>query len=182
MFLQQAIELGTVTVGNPGRVGDTPIRQLEQLDEIIALEALLIVDSAVHVLPSDVYSQVPFALSAVYPVIAIPARLLALDPPDTVSAVSLKLALKRVETVLAVGVATSSASALSVALPEAIGASFTEVTLWLSVTVAALNAVVPPLVATFTVAAVVTAVLESISSAVIVGAGPLKFVAGEKRS
>ena len=38
-----------------------------------------------------------------------------------------------------------------------------------------LNAVVPPLVATFTVAAVVTVVLESISSAMIVGAGPLKF-------
>ena len=38
-----------------------------------------------------------------------------------------------------------------------------------------LNAVVPPLVATFTVAAVVTVVLESISSAAIVGAGPLKF-------
>ena len=114
--------------------------------------------------------------------IAMPARLFALDPPATVSAVSLKFALKRVDTVLAVGVATSSASELSVALPLAIGASFTEVTLWESVTVAALNAVVPPLVATFTVAAVVTAVLESINSAVIVGAGPLKFVAGEKRS
>jgi len=114
-------------------------------------------------------------------VIAIPARLFALDPPDTVSAESLKLALKRVETVLAVGVATSSASELSVALPLAIGASFTEVTLWESVTVPALNAVVPPLVVTFTVAPVVTAVaLESINSTEIVGAGPLKFVAGTK--
>ena len=113
--------------------------------------------------------------------IAMPASEFADDPPVTVSAVSLKLALKRVETVLAVGVATSSASEESDALPEAIGASLTAVTLWESVTVPALNAVVPPLVATFTVAPVVTAVaLESINSTEIVGAGPLKFVAGTK--
>ena len=116
--------------------------------------------------------------------IAIPARLLALDPPDTVSAVSLKFALNRVLTVLTVTepVAVSSASDARVALPVAIGASFTAVTLWESVTVPVLKAVVPPLVATFTVAAVVTAALESISSAVIVGAAPLKFDAGWKRS
>jgi hypothetical protein len=39
--------------------------RLSVLFNVIALEALLIVDSAVHVSPSDVYSQVPFALSAV---------------------------------------------------------------------------------------------------------------------
>ena len=44
-----------------------------------------------------------------------------------------------------------------------------------------LNAVVPPLVATFTVAAVVTVVLESINSAVIVGAAPFQLDAGRKR-
>ena len=115
--------------------------------------------------------------------IAMPARLFALDPPDTVSAVSAKLALNKVDTVLTVTepVAVSSASAAKVALPVAIGASFTEVTLWLNVTVPELNAVVPPLVATFTVAAVVTVALESISSAVIVGAGPLKFDAAMNR-
>ena len=109
--------------------------------------------------------------------IAMPARLFALEPPDTVSVVSLKFAENRLLTVLTVTepVAVSSASAARVALPVATGASFTEVTLWLNVTAPALNAVVPPLVATFTVAAVVTVVLESISSAVIVGAGPLKF-------
>ena len=113
--------------------------------------------------------------------IAMPASEFADDPPDTVSAVSLKFALNSVDTVLAVGVATSSASGESVALPLAIGASFTEVTLWESVTVAVLNAVVPPLVLTSSVAAVVTVALESINSAVIVGAGPLKFDAGTKR-
>ena len=109
--------------------------------------------------------------------IAIPASEFALDPPDTASVVSLKFALNKVDTVLTVTepVAVSSVSAAKVALPVAVGASLTAVTLWLNVTVPVLNAVVPPLVATFTVAAVVTVVLESMSSAVIVGAGPLKF-------
>ena len=109
--------------------------------------------------------------------IAMPASEFADDPPDTVSVVSLKFALNRLLTVLTVTapVAVSSASAAKVALPLATGASFTEVTLWLNVTAAALYAVVPPLVETSTVAAVVTVVLESMSSAVIVGAGPLKF-------
>ena len=113
--------------------------------------------------------------------IAMPARLLALEPPVTVSVVSLKLALNRLLTVLAVGVAASSISAARVALPVATGASFTAVTLWESVTVPVLNAVVPPLVLTSTVAAVVTVAVESMSSAVIVGTGPLKFDAATKR-
>ena len=115
--------------------------------------------------------------------IAMPARLFALDPPDTVSAVSAKFALNKVDTVLTVTepVAVSSVSVAKVALPLATGASFTAVILWLNTTVPELNAVVPPLVATFTVAAVVTVVLESMSSAVIVGAGPLKFDACRKR-
>ena len=115
--------------------------------------------------------------------IAMPARLCALDPPDTVSAVSAKFALNKVDTVLTVTEpeAVSSASDASVALPVAIGASFTAVTLCESTTVPVLNAVVPPLVATFTVAAVVTVVLESISSAVIVGAAPFQLDAGRKR-
>ena len=72
--------------------------------------------------------------------IAMPARLFALDPPDTVSVVSLKFAENRVLTVLTVTepVAVSSASAARVALPVAIGASFTEVTLWERVTAALL--------------------------------------------
>ena len=113
----------------------------------------------------------------------MPARLFALDPPDTVSAVSAKFALNKVDTVLTVTepVAVSSVSAAKVALPVAVGASLTAVTLWLNVTVPVLNAVVPPLVATFTVAPLVTVALESISSAVIVGAAPFQFVAAAKR-
>ena len=63
--------------------------------------------------------------------IAMPARLFALEPPDTVSAVSAKFALNKVDTVLTVTEpeAVSSASATKVALPDAIGASFTAVTL-----------------------------------------------------
>ena len=72
--------------------------------------------------------------------IAMPARLFALDPPATVSVVSLKFAENRVLTVLTVTepVAVSSASEARVALPDAIGASFTAVTLWESVTAALL--------------------------------------------
>ena len=70
----------------------------------------------------------------------MPARLFALDPPVTVSVVSLKFALNNVDTVLTVTepVAVSSASAARVALPVATGASFTEVTLWERVTAALL--------------------------------------------
>ena len=115
--------------------------------------------------------------------IATPARLCADDPPDTVSAVSLKFALNSVDTVLTVTEpeAVSSAFETSVALPLATGASLTADTLWLNVTVAVLYGVVPPLVATFTVAAVVTVVLESISSAVIVGAAPFQLDAAMNR-
>ena len=61
----------------------------------------------------------------------MPASEFALDPPDTVSAVSAKFAENRVLTVLTVTepVAVSSASAARVALPVATGASFTAVTL-----------------------------------------------------
>ena len=62
---------------------------------------------------------------------AMPASEFAEDPPDTVSAVSAKFALNKVDTVLTVTEpeAVSSASDASVALPVAIGASFTAVTL-----------------------------------------------------
>ena len=115
--------------------------------------------------------------------IAIPASEFALEPPVTESVASLKFALNRLLTVLTVNepAAVSSLSAAKVALPLATGASFTAVTLWERVTAPVLNAVVPPLVATFTVAPLVTAVLESINSALIVGAGPLKFDAAAKR-
>jgi hypothetical protein len=71
-------------------------------------------------------------------VIATPARVLAEDPPVTVSVVSLKFPPNKSLTVEVVGLATSSASVASVALPLATGASFTAVTLWLSTTLAEL--------------------------------------------
>ena len=112
--------------------------------------------------------------------IATPASVFALEPPATASVASLKFEVKRLETVAVVTepALVSSRSALSVALPDATGASFTAVTLWPRATVAELNAVVPPLVDTSTVAALVTVVLESINLTVRLGAGPLKFAAG----
>jgi len=71
--------------------------------------------------------------------------------------------------------------AASVLLPDATGASFTAVTLWLSVTVALLYAVVVPRVDTFTVLPVVTVALLSISTTVRSGAEPLKFATGKNR-
>jgi len=62
------------------------------------------------------------------------------------------------------------------------GASFTAVTLVPSATVAAVKAVVPPLVETFTVPPLVRPVpLESASRTVRVPGVPLKFVAGRNR-
>ena len=73
--------------------------------------------------------------------IATPARVLAVDPPDTVSVVSLKFPPNRLLTVEAVGLAVSSRSAASVAVPAATGASFTAVTVIATVSV---SVSVPP--------------------------------------
>ena len=139
--------------------------------ELIVTQVLLFVE----------YCHDPLAESEVYAVMAIPAKVLALLPPLTVSALSLKLALNRPLTSVLVGVPGSSRSAAKVELPEATGASFTAVTLWLSVTVALLYPVVVPRVDTFTVLPVVTVALLSISTTVRSGAEPLKFATGRNR-
>ena len=115
--------------------------------------------------------------------IAMPASVFALDPPVTVSVASLKFAENRVLTVLTdtEPVAVSSASAASVALPLATGASFTAVTLWLTTTPVELYGVVPPELIKLAVAPVVTVVLESMSLVVSVGAAPFQLDAGANR-
>ena len=113
---------------------------------------------------------------------AIPANVLAEDPPATASVESLKLPVKRLVTVAPEGFVLSSLIATRVADPVATGASLTAVTLWLSTTVAAEYWVVPPMVVMFVPVAKFTAPeLLSISKAVIVGAGPLKFATGRNR-
>ncbi len=57
-----------------------------------------------------------------------PMRVLAEEPPETVSVVSEKLAPKRVETVAPEGLLVSSLMAFSVAEPEATGASLAALT------------------------------------------------------
>ena len=105
-----------------------------------AAEVLLMVLIVVQVVPLLEYCQLPLAASAVYAVSATPARVLAEEPPDTVSVTSLKLLLlpKSVLTVATVGLAASSRSAARLALLLATGASFTAVTLWPSTTLVAL--------------------------------------------
>ena len=63
---------------------------------------------------------------------------MAEEPLVTVSVVSLKVSPNSVLIVEAVGLAASSRSAASVAVPLATGASFAAVTLWLSTTLAVL--------------------------------------------
>ena len=107
----------------------------------------------------------------------------AMPPREFPTSASLKLALNRLDTapVVTDPADVSSASAARLALPEAVGAKLFAVTEWFNTTVPVLYAVVPPLVDTSTVAAVVTVVLESMSSAVIVGAVPYQPEAGRKR-
>ena len=112
---------------------------------------------------------------------AIPANVFALLPPLTVSVLSLKDALNRLVTITEVDEAESSSAAVTVADPDATGASFSAVTLWLNTTVALLYAVEPPRVETSNVAFVVTVVGLSIRIAVSDGAAPLKLAAGKKR-
>lgn len=81
--------------------------------------------------------------------IAIPARVLALVPPVTWSAESLKRAVNRLETESPVGFRLSSRMAASDEAPVAIGASLTAVTEADRTTVPLENRVVSPLVLTF---------------------------------
>ena len=55
--------------------------------------------TSTQVVPSNVYCQLPCAAVASFAVIAMPAKLLADEPPDTVSRVSLKVGVNRLDTV-----------------------------------------------------------------------------------
>ena len=65
--------------------------------------------------------------------IAIPASVLALEPPVTWSVASLKLLVNKLDTVLPVGLVESSLTLANVATPLATGASLTAVTLIVTV-------------------------------------------------
>ena len=74
----------------------------------------------------------------------MPAKVLALEPPLTWSAVSEKLPLNSEVTVAPLGAAVFSLIAAKVALPEAIGASLTAVMVSESATVPDEMCVMPP--------------------------------------
>ena len=110
------------------------------------------VEMLFQVLPlSDEYSQVPPEVAAL-PVIAIPASVVAAEPPETATlTVSVASEYKPAVLIrllmvapLFVPEAMSSSTAASAVLPVETGASFTAVTEVPSATVAALIAVVPP--------------------------------------
>ena len=106
--------------------------------------------------------------------IATPANEFAVDPLVTVSVVSLKLELNRFVIVSPAGVASSEIDANVAVSGLATGASFNDVTVWLSTTLAELYGVVKPVAATLIVAAVLTVVEESMSVTVKVGADPFQ--------
>ena len=139
--------------------------------ELIVTQVLLFVE----------YCHDPLAESEVYAVMAIPAKVLALLPPLTVSALSLKQALNRPLTSVLVGVPGSSRSAAKVELPEATGASFTTVTVMPISDAVALNALEPPRAEASIVEPVVTVAEESINATVSLPGEPLKFAAGRNR-
>src|SRR3954463_2687342 len=113
----------------------------------------------------------------------MPAKVFALEPPLTVSVESLKLPLNRLDTVAPLGLAVSSFTAASVAVPLATGASFTALIVSDSATVALEICVVPPVAPVrLIVEPLVIARPLSIRFALNAVAGPLKFAAGTKRS
>ena len=74
------------------------------------------------------YCQLPCAAVAALPTIAIPASRLAVDPPDTVSVVSVKRVLKRVATESPTGAVVSSSTPVRVVVAVVrVGASLTGV-------------------------------------------------------
>ena len=106
--------------------------------------------------------------------IATPASVFAVDPPVTVSVVSLKFEPNNAEIRAPAGVVSSEIDVNVAVSVLATGASFNDVTVWLSTTLAELYGVVKPVAATLIVAAVLTVVEESMSVTVKVGADPFQ--------
>ena len=101
-------------------------------------------------LPALFHCQLPWAAVAALAVMTTPRRVLADEPPETVSVVSEKRAEKRLVTVSPAGLVVSSMTAVRVAEPEATGASLTAVMEIETASVMEENAVVPPLTETLT--------------------------------
>jgi uncharacterized membrane protein YhaH (DUF805 family) len=104
---------------------------------------------SVHrVVPLACHCHLPCAAVAALAVMTTPAKVLALLPLVTASAVSLKRLENKAEIKAPAGLVVSSATAANVAEPEATGASFTAVMLMVLVAVAVLLAFCPSLTVT----------------------------------
>src|SRR5258706_183827 len=114
---------------------------------------------------------------------ATPLKVLALEPPLTWSAASEKLPPNSELTVAPAGLAVSSAIAARVAAPDATGASLTAVTVSDRATTPEEMWVVPPVAPVRSRATPLVMLWPlSIRLALRPGAGPLKLLAGTKRS
>src|ERR1044071_7778165 len=110
----------------------------------------------------------------------MPANVLADDPPLTWSVASERLPLNSELTVAPAGDAASSLIAASVALPDATGASFTAVTVTSTTSVAAENAVVPPLLEVSTLVPAVPLVWSQTRMVSAEVEGPFQLAVGAK--
>jgi hypothetical protein len=136
--LVREVELSTKrVVSEPGvplklAAGQKRIVVFEARKRAVESERELEMD--VQLIPSVDHCQLPCAANAVFVIMAIPARVLALDPPVTVSVVSERLAEKSELTDAPDGLLSSLAAARD-AEPEATGASLTAETEMLKVEV-----------------------------------------------
>ena len=163
----------TLSVGaGPLKFVDGRNRNEEPAGRIVADVDPVTEASSSHPEPLS-YCHTPFEAAAVYPTMATPASVLALDPPVTSSAESLKLLPKRLETVAPSGAVVSSSTATRLAVPVAIGASLTAVTDPVRTTVPLEIRVCPPLAETLRLPRVSGVALVSINRTVSDGIEPL---------
>ena len=168
--LSQAPKL---TLAVPFQLAVGTKRRLSVASSSNPLPALAVKSSAAHAPAPTLYCQVPWALSTAVTYTASTAVVSTsvIEASTTIAAI--------VVPVLAPSV-TSSIIAVRDGLCAAssTGASLTAVTLWLSTTLSALYAVVPPAELTSSVAPAVTVADESISVTVKEGAAPFQLLAG----
>src|SRR4051812_21328116 len=149
-----------------------------------ALLSETVVEMSVQLAPLN-HCQVPSVAVAALAEIAMPAKPLAVEPPETVSVASEKWLANSELTLAPAGAAASSLiAARVVVVPTTVGASLTAVTVSESATVPELYwVVVPvPVVVRLTVVLLVIAVESSIRCAVSDGVVPFQFAAGRKRT
>jgi hypothetical protein len=117
----------------------------------VEMDGLRLVHCCVVLVVAALYCQVPCNTVAAFKQMDIPAKLLAVDPPTTVSAASEKALLNRLAILAPGGFVShcSTVGTLTVLLFNKTGASFTAIICTtLSVSISVLHAVVPPRVAT----------------------------------